>query len=244
MLKISYNVLPFFALLFVQCVADKADSLSATDKPTELTALSSEFHPASKSSTGVRQADKLEIHLNVEKTDKGGYAHGGPWVTIGYQNASDYSNYITASRIALAANLLISTWESWEYPNVDKVKERLSNFYVAAIENSEEMARLRYSELYLDDRQAAIEQTGDLGAFVSTSDRFVDIPEKARFLIVIKADFLNDGWIDTVLHELGHMALEAGFGNSDSNHERIDFWLPRTGFDNGSFLSDVLSQYP
>lgn len=34
MLKISYNILPFFALLFVQCVADKADSLSATDDRT------------------------------------------------------------------------------------------------------------------------------------------------------------------------------------------------------------------
>lgn len=191
-----------------------------------------------------------EIHFAIESRDRGGYYKDGPWVTIAYENKNDESNVITASRIAYAASMLLTVWEEWEYPNLEAVREKLSNFYVIAVhvprdstEPSNTLALLRYPDIYKENQQRALEKTGDLGAFCfpSSDKRLVDIPDKAKFVIVIKAYFLNLGWMDTVVHEILHPTLLAAFSDADGNHERDDIWLRNS---EEGVMAEVLSRLP
>lgn len=197
---------------------------------------------------------ELSVSTPVTARDSGGYPGDGPYVTIAYENRKDKGSLWTASRIALLAKTMLDTWRDLEYPELESVTEHFSNFHVIALdiekgssEPDADLARLRYPVLYENDPQSALDKVGSLSAWCApTGDiRFVDVPEKANFFIVIKAWFLDESWgIETLLHEIVHPALLIGFGDSDSMHERGDIWLPRSGVDNGSFMAEVLSRFP
>ena len=191
--------------------------------------------------------EPLEVTLDIDAKDLGGYRDGGPWVTISYEDAEHKTAILSASRIALLAKTLIDVWEEKEYPNLDAVTDRLSRFHIFAIANDDTFARFKYPDLYAENPTAALEKLGTSGAFCYPHGdaRYTDVPESARFFIVIKGEFLTEYWgRETVLHELMHPALAAGFGDSDPDHAMADMWMPRSGIDNGSFMSAVIDRYP
>lgn len=188
-----------------------------------------------------------DVTLDIDSWDKGGYPNTGPWVSIAYENSEHKSSILDASRLALLAYTLLQVWEEQELPNLEAVTERFSRFHVFAIASDETFARFKLPDLYAANPTAALEQMGTSGAFCYAhgNARYTDVPDKARFFFVIKGEFLTHLWgRETALHEMTHAALEAGFGDADPNHEFDDMWLPRSGFDNGSFMAMVLDDYP
>lgn len=191
-----------------------------------------------------------EIRFPIESWDRGGYHDGGPWVTISYENKEDESTFITASRIAYAAKMVTTVWEEWEYPNLDAVREKVANFHIIAVhvpegstEPSDTLAHLRYPEVYEKDPNEALEKTGTLGAFCfpAGDSRLIDIPEKARFVIVLKYWFLTEGWMDTVVHEILHAVLLVAYGDADGSHKREDIWLRNS---KEGLMAEVLDRLP
>lgn len=186
-----------------------------------------------------------DIHFPIESWDRGGYPGDGPYCTISYEDEEDESTYITASRIAYMALLLGDVWEEWGLPNPEAVRERLSRFHIIAVHAEQDtpsptMARLKYPDMTEDE---ALEEMGNLGAFcwASGNARLADIPEGTKFVIVIKAWFLNEGFMETVLHEMVHPAMLVGYGDSDGDHLREDIWL-RHGDD--TLMGAVMERSP
>lgn len=191
--------------------------------------------------------DDLVVSLDVEKTDRGGYSGDGPYVSVDYEHAEESDGFMTASRIALLARLAVEVWRDLDYPEVDAVAEKLSRFHVFALSSDDTYARFRRPELYAENPDAAIEAMTESGAFCKPAgdSRYVDVPETARFFIVINASFLEHSWsAATVLHEIVHAILLAAYGDADPDHERPGIWLPRSGVDNGSFMALVIERSP
>lgn len=252
----------FFVLIAVACTAEVSENIDAEpvddlvdSEPAEDVI---EVEPAEdlvdagavpelEPDEDLIQPDELAVTLDIDSWDKGGYPNGGPWVSIAYENSEHESSILSASRIALLARTLITVWEEQDLPDLDAVTERFSRFHIFAIANNDTFARFKFPDLYAENPSEALEEMGTSGAFCYPhgNERYTDVPEKAQFFFVIKGDFLTHLWgRETALHEMMHAALEAGFGDSDSNHERSDMWLPRSGVDNGSFMAIVLNQYP
>jgi hypothetical protein len=190
---------------------------------------------------------ELAITLDIDAWDKGGYPNEGPYVTIAYENSEHKSSILSASRIALLAHILIDVWDERELPNLDAVKQRFSRFHLFALASDDTYARFKFPDLYAENPNKAIDKLSDSGAFCFShgNDRYTDVPENSQFFIVIKGEFLKQEWgKETVLHEMVHAALDAGYGDSDSDHARSDFWLPRSGIDNGSFMAEILKIFP
>jgi hypothetical protein len=187
------------------------------------------------------------VCLDVEKWDMGGYPNQGPWVTVAYESEEDYGGILSASRIALLARLAVDVWRELEYPNVDAVADYVSRFHVYAISNEDTWARFVYPDLYATSPSEALDAVDDYGAWCKPAGdaRYVDVPDGARFFIVIDASFLAYAWsAETVLHEITHAILYKAYGDADGNHLRGDMWLPRSGVDNGSFMALVLKRSP
>lgn len=186
------------------------------------------------------------VPLNVDCYGLG-LAPGGPRkVTVAYQDCDDKS-YFGADQIALLAKLLIDVWIEQELPEVGRLREHLNQFMFVAVHYDEigstsaELARLKFPDLYATDPDAAVEKLGDGDAFCFPhGNEHYDVSSDYSFFCVVASTILSEGWADVVLHEIGHAALWAVYGDSDPDHGRDDFWL---GHAELTVMSAVLSRY-
>lgn len=193
----------------------------------------------------VEERSEPDIHFPIEAWDRGGYPGDGPYVTISYERKEDESSYVTASRIAHTALLLGDVWEELGHPNPEAVRERLSRLHIIAVhagrdEPSPLMVKLKHPEMTDEEVQEAM---NNLGAFCwqNGNPRLAGIPEGTQFVIVIKAWFLLEGFMETVLHEMVHPAMAVGYGDADGDHLREDIWL-RHGDD--TLMGAVMDRSP
>lgn len=198
----------------------------------------------------------VRVHHPVEMEESfDGTAIGYPYVTISYEKREDKTSYLDAEQISELTKLLLEVWEEWGYPNLGAVQKHLSSFQVVSLHvpiDSEipdpELAEMLSPNLYAENPTKALEVLGGKGAFCYPikDPRFPDISKDANFFIVVKHWYLmRRQQIDTVLHEIIHAALMAGFGDGDGSHDRKDIWL-RFGYYGGhnTMMDKILERFP
>lgn len=186
------------------------------------------------------------VHLNVDCYGLGS-ASGVSKVAVAYDDCDDKTAILAASRIALLASLLIDVWEDWDYPELGRLREHLQTFHVVSVhyESSNdlvpEFARLKFPDLFLEDPELALDKVGTGDAWCKPNgDPRYDIGDEYKFFFVLGSTILTEGWADIVLHEIGHAALFAVYGDPDPNHERDDFWLNHSDL---TVMSEVLDRF-